>query len=232
MGVEPGTGRSGTAPRPQVTDEFGCTETGPVGSVPVTVSNSEVQVMPTEAANAVLAADVEVPGPKSRGSSDTVSPTVKTLPRSAWRSAAEDTDLQASADPLNVTERAPWTVHGDTSTVASSRSPALDSVTSSSSTVPAGVPAGATPTTAAVVREPMSATASHSRIPSAAIASGCSRRTPRRESSAAVLSRAVKLRLELIGRSRACVGRVGRAPPGSGAGRGARRAGPRDVAGV
>ncbi len=70
-----------------------------------------------------------------------------------------------------------------TSTVVSSRRPALDSVTSSSRAVPAGVPGGATPTTAAVVREPVSDTASHSRMPRAAMASGCSRTTPRRESS-------------------------------------------------
>ena len=48
---------------------------------------------------------------------------------------------------------------------------------------PPGCRAGATPATAAVVREPVSDTASHSRMPSAAMASGCSRTTPRRESS-------------------------------------------------
>ena len=96
--------------------------------------------MPTDEASAALASDVEVPGPRSRGSSDTVSPTLSTLPSSAWRSVAEDTDLVASVEPLNVTDRAPYTVTGDTSTVVSSRSPALDSVTSSSSAVPAGCP--------------------------------------------------------------------------------------------
>ncbi len=70
-------------PSLQVTDEFGCTLTGPAGSVPVTVSSSEVQVMPTDDASAALASDVDVPGPRSRGSSDTVSPTVITLPSSA-----------------------------------------------------------------------------------------------------------------------------------------------------
>ena len=49
----------------------------------MTVSSSEVQVIPTEAASAVVAADVEVPGPRSRGSNDTVSPTVSTLPSNA-----------------------------------------------------------------------------------------------------------------------------------------------------
>ncbi len=80
--------------------------------------------------------------------------------------------------------------------MVSSRSPALDSVTSSSRAVPAGVPAGATPATAAVVRDPVSDTASHSRMPSAAMASGCSRTTPRRESSAEVFSRAVSVSLD------------------------------------
>ena len=78
----------------------------------------------------------------------------------------------ARLEPVSVTDRAPYTVTGATSTVVSSRRPALDSVTSSSSAVPVGVPAGATPATAAVVREPVSDTASHSRIPSAAMASG------------------------------------------------------------
>ena len=69
--------------RPQLTNELGCTLTGPAGSTPVTVSSSEVQVMPTDDASAALASDVDVPGPRSRGSSDTVSPTVITLPSSA-----------------------------------------------------------------------------------------------------------------------------------------------------
>ena len=184
------------APSPQVTDEFGCTETGPAGSVPVTVSSSEVHVIPTAAVNAELASDVEVPGPRSRGSSDTVSPTVRTLPSRAWRNVADVTDRVASADPFKVTDRAPYTVTGVTITAASSRRPALDRVTSSISAVPVGVPAGATPATAAVVREPMRDTASHSLMPSAAMTSGWSRTTPRRESIAEVLSRAVSVRLE------------------------------------
>lgn len=73
----------------------------------MTVSSSEVQVMPTDVANAALACDVEVPGPRSRGSSDTVSPTVSTLPRRAWRRLAEVTDRVARAEPLKVTDRAP-----------------------------------------------------------------------------------------------------------------------------
>ena len=35
--------RSGSTPSPQVTNEFGCTLTGPAGSTPVTVNSSEVQ---------------------------------------------------------------------------------------------------------------------------------------------------------------------------------------------
>ncbi len=226
----------GVTPSPQVTDEFGCTLTGPAGSVPVTVSSSEVQVMPTEDASAELASDVDVPGPRSRGSSDTVSPTVITLPSRAWRKVADDTDWVASVDPRSVTDRAPYTVTGDTSTVVSSRRPALDSVTSSSSAVPAGVSGGATPATAAVVREPVSDTASHSRMPRAAMASGCSRTTPRRESVAEVFSRAVSARLEAGGGGRrgsdrsllsppAYAGRAGPPTGGWGAWRGGSPAG-------
>ena len=96
--------------------------------------------MPTDDASAALAAEVEVPGPRSRGSSDTVSPTVITLPSSAWRSVADEIDWVARLEPLSVTDRAPYTVTGATSTAVSSRRPALDSVTSSSSAVPVGVP--------------------------------------------------------------------------------------------
>ena len=82
-GVEPGAGTLPAAVSPQVTEEFGCTDTGPAGSVPVTVSNSDVQVIPTDAASAEDAAELEVPGPRSRGSRETVSPTVRTLPSRA-----------------------------------------------------------------------------------------------------------------------------------------------------
>ena len=162
----------GATPLPQLTSEFGCTLTGPDGSTPVTVSSSEVQVMPTDDVSADVAADVGMSGPSSRGRSDTVSPTVITLPSSAWRSVAGEIDWVARFEPDTVTERAPYTVAGATSTVVSSRTPALDNVTSSSSAVPVGVPDGATAATAAVVREPVSETASHSRIPSAAMTSG------------------------------------------------------------
>ena len=82
---------------------------------------------------------------------------------------------------------------GLTITSVPSRSPALDSVTSSSSTVPTGMSPAAIPATAAVVRDPVSDTASHSRMPRAAMAFGCNRTTPRRESTAEVFSRAVRV---------------------------------------
>ena len=92
---------------PQLTSEFGCTLTGPSGSTPVTVSSSDVQLIPTDDARARVAADVDVPGPRSRGSSDTASPTVITLPSRACRSVADDSDWVAIVEPLSVTVRAP-----------------------------------------------------------------------------------------------------------------------------
>src|SRR6202008_1553987 len=56
-----------------------------------------------------------------------------------------------------------------------------------------GLSWSAKPATAAVVRDPVSDTASHSRMPRAAMALGCNRMTPRRESTAAVFSRAVSV---------------------------------------
>ena len=73
----------------------------------MTVSSSEVQLIPTADARARLAADVEVPGPRSRGSSDTASPTVITLPSNACRRVAGEIDWLASDEPLSVTDRAP-----------------------------------------------------------------------------------------------------------------------------
>jgi hypothetical protein len=80
-----------------------------------------------------------------------------------------------------------------TITAVPSRSPTLDSVTSSSSTMLTGLSWSAKPATAAVVRDPVSDTASHSRMPRAATAFGCNRITPRRESTAEVFSRAVRV---------------------------------------
>ncbi|EUA53429.1 hypothetical protein I550_5065 [Mycobacterium intracellulare 1956] len=92
---------------PQVTSELGCTLTGPMGSTPVTVNSSEVQLMPTAVASARVAAELDVPGPRSRGSSDTASPTMSTLPSRAWRSVSGVIDWLASVEPDSVTDRAP-----------------------------------------------------------------------------------------------------------------------------
>ena len=73
----------------------------------MTVNSSDVQLMPTEAASARVAADVEVPGPRSRGSSDTASPTVITLPSRACRRVSGEIDWLASDEPDSVTDRAP-----------------------------------------------------------------------------------------------------------------------------
>src|SRR5215475_8677835 len=100
-------GVAATVPSPQLTSELGCTLTGPAGSTPVTVNNSDVQVIPTDDANDDVAVDVGMSGPSSRGSSDTVSPTVITLPSRAWRSVADEIDWLASFEPLTVTDRAP-----------------------------------------------------------------------------------------------------------------------------
>src|SRR4051794_1054752 len=100
-------GTVGVTPSPQLTTEFGCTLTGPAGSTPVTVNSSEVQVMPTDEASAAVAADVGVSGPRSRGSSDTVSPTGITLPSKARRSGADEIDPGARFEPLTVTDLAP-----------------------------------------------------------------------------------------------------------------------------
>ncbi len=63
--------------------------------------------MPTADASALLASDVGMPGPRSRGNSDTVSPTVITLPSSACRSVADGIDWEARFEPRTVTDRAP-----------------------------------------------------------------------------------------------------------------------------
>src|SRR6516165_1412539 len=52
-------------------------------------------------------ADVDVPGPRSRGSSDTASPTVITLPSRACRRVTGVIELVAIDEPLSVTDRAP-----------------------------------------------------------------------------------------------------------------------------
>src|SRR5215475_12492111 len=92
----------GAIPSPQFTTEFGCTLTVPAGSTPVTVSSSDVQVMPTADASALLAGVVGMSGPSSRGRSETVSPTVITLPRRACRSVAAGIDWVARFEPRTV----------------------------------------------------------------------------------------------------------------------------------
>ena len=150
----------------------GCTLTGDPGSVAVTVSNSLVHVMPTDNVSARVAALAVSSGPRSRGSSDTASPTDSTLPRSARRSVASSTPRLATAEPVTTTRAAPCTATPESTTEAFSLMPALENVMSSSSSVPVGVPDGAAATTAAVTRAPVIDTASHSRNPSAVSASG------------------------------------------------------------
>ncbi len=73
----------------------------------MTVNSSEVQLIPTAAASARVAADVEVPGPRSRGSNDTASPMVITLPSKACRRVIGVIELAAIDEPDSVTDRAP-----------------------------------------------------------------------------------------------------------------------------
>ena len=121
-----------------------------------------------------------------------MSPTLTTLPRRACRRTVELIEFVAMDEPVTETDRAPYTVTGPTTTEEFSVRPTFDMVTSSRRIVPAGVPVGARPATVAVPRAPMSAMASHSRMPNAANASGCKRTTPRRRSAAEVLSRTVR----------------------------------------
>jgi len=131
------------------------------------------------------------PGATSCGSSDTASPVVSTLPASASRSVSGLIVRLTSADAATVIERAAATWTGAATTSDPSVSPRLDSVRSSSSAMPGAVcPAAAS---AAVDRAPVNRTASHGRNPSASSTSGCSRTTPRRASTAEVLSRAVSV---------------------------------------
>ena len=74
----------------------------------------------------------------SRGSSETASPPVTTLPSSASRTVSGVSAARASGEPVSRTTRAGSTPPGATTTVAPSVSPALDSVTSSSVAWPGG----------------------------------------------------------------------------------------------
>ena len=175
--------------QPTTVDE--CGATGPAGSVAVTVSSSLVQVIPIAAASRLRTAAVLDPGARSCGSSDTASPAVSTLPASARRSVSGLTEWLTRTDAVTVIERAAGTSTGASTTSEPSVNPRLDSVRSSSSTIPGALcPAAAS---AALTRAPMSRTASHGRNPRASSTSGCSRTTPRRASNAEVLSRAVKV---------------------------------------
>ncbi len=93
-----------TVPVPQLTAELGCTLTGPpAGSTAETVNSSVVQATPNVLDSACVADVVEVPGPRSRGRSDTVSPTVSTFPSNACRRVVSEMEPVASADPVTVT---------------------------------------------------------------------------------------------------------------------------------
>ena len=87
------------------------------------------------------------------------------------RRTVELIEFVAMDEPVTETDRAPYTVTGPTTTEEFSVRPTFDMVTSSRRIVPAGVPVGARPATVAVPRAPMSAMASHSRMPNAANAS-------------------------------------------------------------
>jgi hypothetical protein len=178
-------------PSRQPTTVEGCGATGPAGSVAVTVSSSVVQVIPIAVASRLRTAVASDPGATSCGSRDTASPVVSTLPASASRSVSGLTARLTSADPAKVIERAAGTCTGASTTSDPSVSPRLDNVRSSTSAVPGAVcPAAAS---AALNRAPVSRTASHGRKPSASSTSWCSRTTPRRASSAEVVSLAVRV---------------------------------------
>ncbi len=178
-------------PPRQPTTVEGCGATGPAGSVAVTVSSSLVQVIPIAEASRRRTAAVSEPGARSCGSRDTASPAVRTLPASASRSVSGLTERLTSIDPVTVIERAAGTCTGARTTSDPSVNPRLDSVRSSSSAVPgAACPAAAS---AALHRAPVSRTASHGRKPRASRTSGCSRTTPRRASTAEVVSLAVRV---------------------------------------
>ena len=181
------------APPAHPTTVLGRTATAPAGSTSATVSSSLVQAAPNAPETRCRAAIGSAPGAgsTSRGSSDTASPRVTTLPSSATRTVSGVSAARASVDPVSRTTRAGSTPPGATTTVEPSVSPALDRVTSSSVACPAGPSAGAT--SAVVTRAPVSATASHDRRPSASITSGCSRTTPRRKSVADAASRATSV---------------------------------------
>ena len=151
--------------------------------------------MPTDDASAVVAADVEVPGPRSRGSSDTVSPTVITLPSRASRSVAGEIDCVASFEPLSGDR--PRAVHrhrrDDHGRVLPQPGVGQRDVVEQRGARRRAGRCDARP------RRRWCASRSATPRPTPECqgrqcASGCSRTTPRRESSAEVFSRAVSRR--------------------------------------
>ena len=179
---------------PVTTAVVGCTDTMPSGTVAVTVSSSVLHCAPIVLRRVRVVSPVGNCGPRSRGSSVTESPTRTTLPSSADRSTRSATPRPAGGSPCTSIDCAPVTCAARTVTRASSPRPQLAATTSSTTRIPLGEPGFAAATTAPVVRAPTISIASHSRIPSARITSGCARTMPRRESAAEADSRRVRSR--------------------------------------
>ncbi|GAB3869815.1 hypothetical protein GCM10029964_002880 [Kibdelosporangium lantanae] len=180
-------------PSRQLITVDGVSDTGPPGSVDVIVISSLVHVMPIAVDSRCRAVITSAPGGGARswGSSDTASPTVKTLPSRASRSVCGGTDVDASREPETVIARAAATAAGVITTSDPSTRPMLVRVMSSSNTTPGRSSLAAA--SAALARAPVSRTASHCRRPRASSTSGCSRTTPRRVSRADGDSRAVSV---------------------------------------
>ena len=130
----------GATPSPQLTTEFGCTLTGPGG---IDAGDRQQLRGPGDAdGRRQRAAGRRRRDVRARVRAAAATPCRRpSSPCRAAPGAASPTRSTGWPDSIRVTvtDRAPYTVTGATSTVVSSRSPALDSVTSSSSAVPAGV---------------------------------------------------------------------------------------------
>ena len=96
------------APPSQPTTVLGRTATAPAGSTVATVSSSVVHALPSAPATRCRAAGASRPGAgaTSWGSSDTASPRVTTLPRSASRTVSGASAARASREPVSSTRRA------------------------------------------------------------------------------------------------------------------------------
>ena len=162
------------------------------GSAAVTVTSSVVHVPPRAAASPRRAPAASEPGigARSWGSSESVSPGSRTFPVSARRSVSGARATVARREPASSMPRATATGAAVTPTVAPSTAPALTIVVSSSTAAPGAAGAGAGATRAAVVRAPVTRTASQASTPRAVMTSGCRRTTPRRASPADVPRRA------------------------------------------